>query len=465
MSVAAIPTSYSANAPIFVTDRRDSSPLRPTETTDRSDVQLRSERYALALHDAFQLPQDVATAFLNPIALETTDNSLVAASETISELLNPRSIHESMTPIRFEHHQRLVRGLACSLAWLYDRSPWHENSLVEQSALQALIPLYWIPANESWEKQLNQSLHHLRRHASFLLWRDSLEDVDIQAWLRRMNGNESPLAERVESAFRLCLSHLSQTFWSQLASQYQRSRLPGANNLSRELERETWALATSLLRKGSSVQLPTSFASASMAIDDIRSHWIRLRESLANRNAMGADDTENKLRALPPVDHSQAHRFVSIADRNSSPLLASLKQALESEENESLVSLAVVRAAQLDSTRLNNASPAWIASLCNDEELAVKGMFKTEGHDWVIVYSGVDRSELARKIREVFETLSSQRSREERSPSEQAFVAGVATVIDPTSSFQVTGLVDGAWRCLEAAQLQGPNAVKTIQVY
>jgi hypothetical protein len=202
-----------------------------------------------------------------------------------------------------------------------------------------------------------------------------------------------------------------------------------------------------------------------MAIDDIRSHWIRLRESLANRNAMGADDTENKLRALPPVDHSQAHRFVSIADRNSSPLLASLKQALESEENESLVSLAVVRAAQLDSTRLNNASPAWIASLCNDEELAVKGMFKTEGHDWVIVYSGVDRSELARKIREVFETLSSQRSREERSPSEQAFVAGVATVIDPTSSFQVTGLVDGAWRCLEAAQLQGPNAVKTIQVY
>lgn len=465
MSVAAIPTSCSPPSPIFGVGPRATHPSSCIEANDRFEVKTRSERYAFALLNDFQLPSDVATAFLNPIAAVATDSVLHPVSETISELLNPRSIQESLTPIRFEHHQRLVRGLARCLAWLYDRSPWDQDPVVEQSALQAIVPLYWIPANESWERQLNQSLHRLRRHASFLLWRDSLEDIDIHSWLRRLHGCDIPLVERVEGAFRLCLSHLAHTFWSELAAQSEGSPLPGTTHATRECEMETWALAKSLLRDNSDIELPASFAESSMAIDDIRAHWIRLRQSLATRNTNGSTAIVVEQQSIAPTEDTSAQRFVSIGDRTAYPLLDSLKQTLESDDDESLLSLVVVRAVQSPSIRHANASPSWFAELCDDEELTVKGMFKTEDHDWVIVYSGVDRSELARKIREVFEAIGLRGSRDERSQSEQAFVAGVATVIDPTSRFQVSGLVDGAWRCVEAAQLQGPNAVKTIQVY
>lgn len=466
MSVAAIPTSYSASLPVFGTDDPGHTSLsRDAETNDPSDVRLRSERYALALLSDFRLPHDVATAFLNPIALETTDNALLPVSETISELLNPRSIQESLTPIRFEHHQRLVKGLARCLAWIYARSPWDQNSIVEQSALQALIPLYWIPVNESWEQQLSQSLHHLRRHASFLLWRDSLEQVDIHSWLRRLHGTDSPLTERIESSFRLCLSHLSHIFWTEMAAQSQRSRLPGLNHVARDFELETWALATSLLRENTDIQIPSSLSSASMAIDDIRDHWNRLSRWLSIWNTGETAVARNEPHTSSPYEELLVQRFVSISDRHSSPFIANLKQALESDEDESLLTLAVVRPVTSTSIRPPNTSPGWIAELCSDDETTIKGTFKTDEQDWVIVYSGVDRSELARKMREIFEKLGSLRPRNDRSQPEQAFVAGIATVIDPTSSFQVSGLVEGAWRCLEAAQLQGPNAVKTIQVY
>lgn len=175
---------------------------------------------------------------------------------------------------------------------------------------------------------------------------------------------------------------------------------------------------------------------------------------------MGAEQ-----QAAASIESQLARRFAPVTDRNSAPLLASLKRTLESDEFESLLSLAVIRSVQAASACGGNPYPGWIAELCNDEALTVDGMFKIDEHDWILVYPGVDRSELARKIREVFEKLASPRSGDDRSRCDQAFVAGVASVMDPTSSFQVSGLVDGAWRCVEAAQLQGPNAVKTIQVY
>ena len=47
----------------------------------------------------------------------------------------------------------------------------------------------------------------------------------------------------------------------------------------------------------------------------------------------------------------------------------------------------------------------------------------------------------------------------------EPLVAGVAMVNGPSRAFAIEQLIEGAWRCLDGASIQGTHAVKTIEVY
>jgi hypothetical protein len=481
MSVAISPFSYSADSSFAAADCGKPFSLSPTDDLLPAEVELRSERYALALSNELPVPTNIAMAFLNPIAGEERDASLCATGEAIGELLNPRSLHASISTIRLEHHQRLVCGLARCWKWIYQRSPWEQHTWRAQSALQAMLPLYCIPEKESWEHHLNHSLQLLRRHAVLLLWEESLHSVGIQSWLRRPEvGNESPTL-RIENSFHLCINQITHCYWLELASRTQHPLLPAASARSRQREIETWQLASSLLRGDNVANQTESLGKSALSILDIRQHWKRLTQTLAESkprtraNASSQPQTMCDDLALASNSRSSKtelspvlQKFVPIFDRNSPELITKLRDLLQSPEKECVVSLAVLRAIPNPASKTaihRSETPECIPDLCNDDIATVEAMFRTEQNDWVFVYSGMDRSELARRIREAFEQRNSSPSRDAKLLSSQSYVAGVSMVTDPTASFQVTSLIDGAWRCLEAAEVQGLNAVKTIEVF
>ncbi|AMV32520.1 hypothetical protein VN12_10375 [Pirellula sp. SH-Sr6A] len=481
MSVATSPFTFSADSLVPATDCDKACPLSPPGDLLPAEVELRSERFAFALSDEFPVPSDIAMAFLNPIAGEERESTQYATTEAISELLNPRSLHSSVSPIRLEHHQRLVSGLARCWNWIYHRAPWEHDTWRAQSALQAMLPLYCIQKNESWEHHLSHSLQLLRRHAVLILWEESLQSAGIQSWLRRPDFGSESLALRIENAFHLCINHLSHCYWLELASQTQHALLPVTSTRSCEWETETWQLASTLLREEALVDATELSGNSALSAVDMREHWKRLTRTLAESKprtranggsqpeAIAEDETQSSIsRSIDRDPAPYLQKIVPISDRNARDLTSKLRDLLQSSEKECVISLAVLRAIPNPSSKSTghpDEAPDCIPELCDDDIATVEAMFRTEQNDWVFVYSGLDRSELARRIREAFEQRKAAPSRDGKSLLSHYFVAGVSTVIDPTASFEVTSLIEGAWRCLDAAEVQGSNAVKTIEVF
>jgi len=103
------------------------------------------------------------------------------------------------------------------------------------------------------------------------------------------------------------------------------------------------------------------------------------------------------------------------------------------------------------------------AMMAESETADIRG-FTTDNEELALVFVDADRAELSTWIRESFSKISAAGNGISMTEVEP-LVAGVAMVNGPSRAFAIEQLIEGAWRCLDGASIQGTHAVKTIEVY
>jgi hypothetical protein len=168
--------------------------------------------------------------------------------------------------------------------------------------------------------------------------------------------------------------------------------------------------------------------------------------------------------------------FIEIRDSNDPQLAETLDIQLQRcRETQGSMSLVVVKVLEQPDQRSNKASenrlPQWQETVIESLRTATDGQatrgFQCESNELTLVIDDLDRNEVSAIMREVIEVAS--RPHEAASLMVDSpripIVCGIACVASPSKRFQIGQLIHSAWRCLDAAKLQGPGTVKSIEVF
>jgi hypothetical protein len=142
----------------------------------------------------------------------------------------------------------------------------------------------------------------------------------------------------------------------------------------------------------------------------------------------------------------------------------------QARSNQSELSFLVVKCLETHRPNSPSAIQDWQSKFihCIDEfglAANARGFVSDEG-ELSLVYEDVERSEVARWIRESFSKLQETDPEAKLAvASAIPLVAGVASVIAPSRSFKIEQLIQATVRCLDGATKQGAGAIKTIEVY
>ena len=198
----------------------------------------------------------------------------------------------------------------------------------------------------------------------------------------------------------------------------------------------------------------------------VRDHWSRLSQSLLQVNI-----TESE-----PESKSAADDFVEIRSANDPQLEKTLDIQLQrcSDEHGSMA-LVVIKVIEHPDQPQKRPSdhrlPKWQETVIERLRIATDGQttrgFICDAGELALIIDDLDRNEVSAVIREILEAASlphnaaSSMVEMPRIP----IVCGIACVASPSKRFQIDQLIQSAWRCLDAAKLQGPGAVKSIEVF
>jgi uncharacterized protein YutE (UPF0331/DUF86 family) len=176
---------------------------------------------------------------------------------------------------------------------------------------------------------------------------------------------------------------------------------------------------------------------------------------------------------MPSPRCNSDDRLIEIECCEDPKLTDSLETFLQQvRQEQSSLSLVVVKRLNRpsDSETANTTIDHWqslfLDCLISESETRELKAFTTVRGELVLVYTDIDRTDLSFWIRESFAKMNAASERWSMTQTDaEPIVAGIAMANGPSRSFRINQLIDGAWRCMEGAEIQGIHAVKTIQVY
>lgn len=462
-----------------------------------SDTASRSQAMAMELIKQNQIPQNVIEGFSNPETFRGEFTLLDGATNHLSEIMGSHAGHSySSTPIRSERHQQTLRGVVTALDWLLRESQWDHRKCFEQLTLHALLPVYIAPAAEDWEPALKTTMYWLRRVACLSQLCKVLESEGIHEWLEHDTRIQIAPQETIEKAFRICLTSLSESFWCSLHPALDAGLRNTKQREDAVIEKGLWSISLQLTKRTTRLTVPPSLRIGVVSWERVLHHWESFPEQLKNATTPKVESSishadspapfiaESKPSTIPssgtpaptsaktpPAKTIRDHRLAEIRSSSDPQLAKNLERLLQQcKKNQSIFSLVVVKRMEdtstpvADSVDLGRWQSRFIDAMMAESETADIRGFTTDNEELALVFVDADRAELSTWIRESFSKISAAGNGISMTEVEP-LVAGVAMVNGPSRAFAIEQLIEGAWRCLDGASIQGTHAVKTIEVY
>ena len=224
-----------------------------------------------------------------------------------------------------------------------------------------------------------------------------------------------------------------------------------------------WSIVKQWTGGAAHMHIPTKLSIGKILWPKVREHWSRLSQALLEIQIV----TEST---------SMVDSIVEIRSSNDPQLAKTLDIQLQRcREEQGSMALVVLKALEnpASSTKASSSDrlPRWQESVIEQLRAATDGRttrgFICEAGELALIVDDLDRNEVTAVIRDALEVAGQPHdcaSSMVEIPN-IPIVCGVACVSSPSKRFQIDQLIQSAWRCLDAAKLQGPGAVKSIEVF
>ena len=456
--------------------------------------ELRSDALGYAAARTTKLPKECINFLveipgsLSAATSPTSDakNSTCVIEAMMNELLSSSMVNDLNQTHNSIPYQQASAGLSLLVKNLH---AIHESFGVLHSRrilLRPLIPIYLSAGQGKLGTGLSDTLSLFRSTIAVAELNRLLESSDLTEWFSTKSSHDDPFPH-LENTFNISTNRLAKRFWH---STFQ-SRNEGVAISKRAIEALAldtskdkraagwWSLACQISDQNQKIRVPAEVAVGLVDWNRLLDHWHRLELALAgglpssDRDGLPPKDSQPTVETSvkPKVMKLDDRRFVEIRSVNDPELSSNLEKMLtQARSNQSELSFLVVKCLESQKPTSPSAIQGWQSKFihCIDEfglAANARGFVSDEG-DLSLVYEDVERSEVARWIRESFSKL------QETDPAAKLavasgvpLVAGVASVIAPSRSFKIDQLIQSAVRCLDGATKQGAGAIKTIEVY
>lgn len=412
--------------------------------------------------------------------------TLCVIEALMNELLSSSMVNDPDQAYNTGPCQQIGAGLSRLVKNLYSI---HESFGVLHSRrvlLRPLIPIYLSAGEGKLGTGLSDTLSLFRSTIAVAELNRLLESSDLTEWFLTKSSQEDPFPH-LENTFNISTNRLAKRFWH---STFQ-SRNEGVAISKRAIEALAidtskdkraagwWSLACQFSEQNQKIRVPAEVAVGLVDWNRLLDHWHRLELALAGGLPSSDHDGLPQKDLLPTAETSvkpkvtklNDRRFVEIRSVNDPELSSNLEKILtQARSNQTELSFLVVKCLESQQPTSPSAIQGWQSKFihCIDEfglAANARGFVSDEG-DLSLVYEDVERSEVARWIRESFSKLQETDPEAKLAvASAIPLVAGVASVIAPSRSFKIEQLIQSAVRCLDGATKQGAGAIKTIEVY
>jgi len=404
----------------------------------------------------------------------------------MSELLSSSLVNDLNQTDNIKPYQQASAGLSLLVKNLHSMHESFGALHSRRILLRSLIPIYLSAGQGKLGTGLSDTLSLFRSAIAVAELNRLLESSDLTEWFSTKSNQDDPFP-LIENTFNLSTNRLAKRFWH---STFQ-SRNEGVAISKRVIEALAidtskdkraagwWSLACQISDQNKKIRVPAEVAVGLVDWNRLLDHWHRLELVLSgcstssDRDGLPQKDlqTTTVTSAKPKATKLDDRRFVEIRSVNDPELSSNLEKMLtQARSNQSELSFLVVKCLESQQPTSPSAIQGWQSKFihCIDKfglAANARGFVSDEG-DLSLVYEDVERSEVARWIRESFAKLQETNPEAKLAvASAIPLVAGVASVIAPSRSFKIEQLIESAVRCLDGATKQGAGAIKTIEVY
>jgi hypothetical protein len=448
--------------------------------TPSHGISQRSVHLGSWLRSTVELDEPIRFALQSPgsRASGSTPISFPRSVEHLSSLLHWRD--QTASRVRFDAMERALNNLCFALSYLLESNIGSRLVWLEVLALRGFLPLYLVRPGDDGQRELGDVIASLQRSVVLLGIVENIEPDDMISWTNDRCSSQLDPEEILATAFDVSATTISLEYWSTVNG----LTTPQAETNDRKRDRGLWSLAWQLSANSTHIEIPAQPTLGLVSWERIRLHWrellqtIRSERTNVDRVAGPVTGTlENQTQpvasqssAMEPINADC--RLVEIRCSNDPQLAENLEQCLQQARNDqSILSFAVIKRTTSSETstscgRVAGWHSRFINTLIEHSQASELKGFTTEANELALLFPDAERSEVAHWIRECFDSMShAWDGNVGVAPETDPLVAGIAMVNAPSRSFAVAQLTAGAWRCLEAAMLQGTHAVKTIEVY
>jgi hypothetical protein len=444
-------------------------------------MEYRSEMIARTAVRDHGLPQPVVQFLLSLRAPVPSKNDALVGH--LVELIKSSKTHETSRSLYRDAD--CAAGIAQILRWISESQSEIGESICMRLILKSLMPMYLAAGHGKSGSSLIESISLLRMYCTLIELDRLTNNHDLAEWIRLSQTEHDPY-DMIRKSFRVHLGTMTEVFWSELSNQQSATRptkavigvpLPSEKHLD-----AWWSLACQFCDQRSQITVPANLGIGLVDWKKLREHWDKIAaiiQSCESANATENSDLVSKAEGSNPACAFEPktaklndRRFIEIRSVKDPQLSGNLDALLRDARNEQgLLSLIVVKKLGMPSDAsqaalLQNWQSDFIALIDSNAEASnVRGFVSDEG-ELTLVYHDIERSALARWIREAFAKLGTLKAANSLSANAPVpLVAGIASVNAPSRSFTIDQLIQSAWRCLDGASTQGAGAVKTIEVY
>lgn len=393
-------------------------------------------------------------------------------------LMVATATHVESSTARGAAHGTLIQRDAAWLAWLLTQAPTpstpHRPDAWHRWNRYALQPWLLREVGIDPAIALARSIE-MAWEVFALQWLDSALDgelLDLVGSAPLFDAGPLPAVQQaLDFDLALCVTTARQLLSSR--SPAPAWPVQASTELTSAMQAGYWSLAKQHARGVQQLSVPPQLRLGDVDWSDQTDRWHRLCAVLESTHDAVVDGLSDALSPIAkPAIPITPQREVRAA--NDPRLAEQLEETLQQCRLQArCLGLVVVRPRSLagESKAHPNAHgadlAAWQAELLTQLEghasETLRHAFTSTGGELALVFVDLDRSGLTQRIRPLVQAADAPAGVSHS--VEGGLIAGLACVEAPTKSFRLTQLMETAWRCLAAADKQGPGAVKGLEVY
>ena len=328
--------------------------------------------------------------------------------------------------------------------------------------LFTMLPLYLRLDNCEFVSAIDESLF-IAYQAVSLIDLDHALESELFELLTESSFLNQPPSIALQNALNVDLGKLVEEFSAQAKQPSNDLSKPIGRRPSSERSEGYWSIVQQWTGGAAHLRIPTKLSIGKVLWPKVREHWSRLSQALLEVH-------------VEPENHSTANDFVEIRSSNDPQLAQTLDIQLQRcRDEQGSMALVVMKLLENPEHPQKRPSehrlPKWQETVIEQLRVATDGQttrgFISDAGELSLIIDDLDRNEVSGIIREILEVASQPQDTASlmveipRIP----IVCGIACVASPSKRFQIDQLIHSAWRCLDAAKLQGPGSVKSIEVF